>query len=197
MTDTNKGTGRIAIKFGSLSASSLPKPNAPLSSLGKRPRPTAQSRAFGGADSDSDTEDDRRHRGKHEAITGFGADGAETERKRKEAEDAKVKKEYVIARQPNRDWRDAIKGQQQQRNGRGSKNILPPEARAAQNGDSAETAPADQDSGIKWGLTVKDRPTIGRQYQQGNTALATYRRRRGHGCASRQETNQGRQGHHH
>lgn len=149
MSDDTKG-GRIAIKFG---ASSSAKPKTPASSLGKRPRP-----AFGGgADSDSD-DDDRRHHGKHETITGFGADGAETERKKKEAEAKAAKKDYVIARQPNRDWRDEIK--EQQRGARRGKNLLPAEARAAaaaQNGAAVDTAPADQDSGIQWGLTVKEK----------------------------------------
>ncbi len=158
MADDNKG-GRIAIKFG---ASSSSKPKTPASSLGKRPRTTTSSHAFGGgADSDSD---DDRHRGKHEAITGFGADGAETERKKKEAaEAAAAKKDYVIARQPNRDWRDEIK---EQRNARRGKNLLPAEAQAAaaaaQNGGengstTVDTAPADQDSGIQWGLTIKEK----------------------------------------
>lgn len=161
MADSNKagtggGGGRIAIKFGASSSSSSAKPNAPPSSLGKRPRPAkSSSHAFGGADSDSDSDDDRRHRGKHEAITGFGADGAETERKKRAEEQAKkAKKEYVIARQPNRDWRDEIKASR----GASNKNILPAEARAAKDGTTTvDTAPADQDSGIKWGLTVKEK----------------------------------------
>ncbi|KAJ4153389.1 hypothetical protein LMH87_009878 [Akanthomyces muscarius] len=149
MADDSKG-GRIAIKFG---ASSSSKPKTPASSLGKRPR-TTSSHAFGGG-ADSDSDDERHHRGRHEAITGFGADGAETERKKKEAEAKAAKKDYVIARQPNRDWRDEIK---EQRNSRRGKNLLPAEARAAQNGTTTvDTAPADQDSGIQWGLTVKEK----------------------------------------
>ncbi|TQV91427.1 hypothetical protein V2A60_008926 [Cordyceps javanica] len=153
MTDDSKG-GRIAIKFGASSSTS--KAKTPASSLGKRQRSTTSSRAFGdGGGDDSDSDDGR---GKHEAITGFGADGAETERQKKQA--AEPKKEYVIARQPNRDWRDEIK---EQRGARRSKNLLPADARAAQNGGSGsgnttvDTAPADQDSGIQWGLTVKER----------------------------------------
>ncbi|KAJ6781544.1 hypothetical protein PWT90_08648 [Aphanocladium album] len=152
MADDSKG-GRIAIKFGGSSSSSS-KPKTPASSLGKRPRP-----AFGGADSDSD--DDGRHHGKHETITGFGADGAETERKRKESEAKAAKKDYVIARQPNRDWRNEIKEQRNGARGGRGKNLLPDEARAAQQDGgritTVDTAPADQASGIQWGLTVKEK----------------------------------------
>ncbi|KAM3465566.1 hypothetical protein NHJ6243_001543 [Beauveria neobassiana] len=155
MADDSKGS-RIAIKFGAPSSSashsskSKPKPT-PASSLGKRPR----THAFGGG-GDSDDDDDKK-RGQHEVITGFGVNGAETERSRSK-EEAK-KKEYVIARQPNRDWRDEIR---EQRGARRSKNLLPAEARAAaaQNGvsgSSMDTAPAEQDSGIQWGLTVKEK----------------------------------------
>ncbi|PTB67888.1 hypothetical protein BBK36DRAFT_1085855, partial [Trichoderma citrinoviride] len=144
---------RIAIKFGSAStpssSSSANKSRTatkPSSSLGKRPRP----HALGGGDSDaSDSEDDGHHRGRHEAITGFGEDGAETKRKRPREE----KKEYVIARQPNRNWKDEVKSQRQ------SKNLLPDEARAQQKNAvvTAETEPADQDTPLKWGLTVKEK----------------------------------------
>ncbi|EGX89298.1 G-patch domain protein (Spp2), putative [Cordyceps militaris CM01] len=153
MTDDSKG-GRIAIKF-SAPSSSASKAKTPASSLGKRPRSTTSTRAFGGGggdDSDSDSA-----RGQHEVITGFGANGAETKR---EEQAAAPKREYVIARQPNRDWRDEIK---EQRDARRGKNLLPAEARAAQNRESGgsittvDTAPADQDSGIQWGLTVKEK----------------------------------------
>lgn len=135
--------GRIAIKLGgpaqpASSKSKLPPP----STLGKRQR----SNAWGGGD-DSDN-DDEGASGKHEAITGFGAEGAENERaKAKEA-----KKEFVIARQGNRDWKA------QARAHRGGRDLLPPEARAKRAGaDIAETEPADQDKGIKWGLTIMEK----------------------------------------
>ncbi|TFB02365.1 Pre-mRNA-splicing factor SPP2 [Trichoderma ghanense] len=149
MSDQNKG--RIAIKFGSASTSS-PSANKsrstkPSSSLGKRPRP----HALGGGDSDaSDSEDDGHHRGRHEAITGFGEDGAETKRKRPREE----KKEYVIARQPNRNWKDEVKSQ------RASRNPLPDEARARQNAVAVETDPASLDTPLKWGLTVKEKSAV-------------------------------------
>ncbi|KAM3430195.1 hypothetical protein MY4824_007801 [Beauveria thailandica] len=158
MADDSKG-GRIAIKFGaplsssSHSSKSKLKPT-PASSLGKRPRTHAFGGGGGGGDSDSD--DDGKKRGQHEAITGFGVNGAETERARGKEE---AKKEYVIARQPNRDWRDEIRAQ---RGARRSNNLLPAEARAAAaqdgaSGSSMDTAPADQDSGIQWGLTIKEK----------------------------------------
>lgn len=142
--------GRIAIKFG---ASTKPSPSGksisqPPSSLGKRSR-SHHNKAFGGDDSDSDNE---HASGKHETITGFGAEGAENERAKKE-----VKKEYVIAKQPNRNWKADVKAQRG-----GGRNILPPEARAQENGNggtAVETEPADQDKGIKWGLTVKEKAT--------------------------------------
>ncbi|KAK8915600.1 hypothetical protein H634G_07836 [Metarhizium anisopliae BRIP 53293] len=142
MSEPSKG--RIAIKFGSTSStpsSNKPSRPAPPSSLGKRPR----SHAALGADSDSDSDDDRR--GRHEAITGFGADGAETRHKKKED----VKREYVIERQANRDWRGEIRAQ------RGDNR--PAEARGHQHNQngSAERAPADQDKGLSWGLTIKEK----------------------------------------
>lgn len=142
MSDQNKG--RIAIKFGGGSSSSAAKQvrSKPPSSLGKRPH----SHALGGDSDASDSEDDR-HRGRHEAITGFGADGAETKRKRQKEE----KKVYIIERQSNKSWKEEVKSHRQ------SKNLLPAEARAQQNAVTAETAPADQDTPLKWGLTVKEK----------------------------------------
>ncbi|KND92130.1 Pre-mRNA-splicing factor SPP2 [Tolypocladium ophioglossoides CBS 100239] len=144
MGDPEKG--RIAIRFGTPSSSNRPSPRPnPPSSLGKRPRHHAL-----GAGSDSESDDEQRHRGLHEVITGFGADGAETERERRAKE--ATKKEFVIERQPNRDWRSEAKAQ------RPGKNLLPEEARAQRNGTTVETEPADQDKGMKWGLMVKERP---------------------------------------
>ncbi|KAF9774103.1 hypothetical protein IL306_007936 [Fusarium sp. DS 682] len=147
MTEQNKPPApRIAIKFGSPSnnnsSKKLSKPNPP-SALGKRPR----SHALGGGSDSEDDEDE--HRGRHEKITGFGADGAETERKAKDPRTEK--KDYVIARQPNRDWKSEAKAQR-------SSKILPEDARAQQNSTTVETEPADQDKGLKWGLTIKEKP---------------------------------------
>lgn len=145
MSDPNKG--RIAIKFGVGSSSNKPNKTSrptPPSALGKRPR----SHAWDQAGSDSEPDDDDRARGRGEAITGFGADGAETERKAKDARTEK--KTFVIPRQANRDWKTDVK--------RRGKNLLPEEARAQRNGETVETEPADQDKGIKWGLTVKEKP---------------------------------------
>ncbi|KAH6969701.1 hypothetical protein HG530_014013 [Fusarium avenaceum] len=147
MSEQNKPPApRIAIKFGTPSNNNNTKkilrPNPP-SALGKRSRP----HALGGG-SDSEDNDDNG-RGQHEKITGFGVDGAETERK---ARDARTeKKDYVIARQGNRDWRSEAKAQ------RKGKNLLPAEARAQQNGTAVETEPADQEKGLKWGLTIKEK----------------------------------------
>lgn len=148
MSDPNKPATapRIAIKFGAPSStknSKKPsKPNPP-STLGKRPR----SQAWGGG-SDSEASDDE-NAGRHETITGFGAEGAVTKRKAKDAR--AEKKDLVISRQPNRDWRADVKAQ------RKGKNLLPEEARTQQNGTVVETEPADQDKDLKWGLTVKEK----------------------------------------
>ncbi|KAG4278167.1 hypothetical protein FPRO04_06849 [Fusarium proliferatum] len=147
MTEQSKPpASRIAIKFGATSSnknSTKASKSNPSSSLGKRPRP----HALGDA-SDSE-DDDYEHRGQHEKITGFGVDGVETERKAKDSRTEK--KEYVMARLPNHDWRSEAKAQ------RKSKSSLPEEARAQQNNTAAETEPADQDKGIKWGLTIKEK----------------------------------------
>ncbi|KHO00709.1 pre-mRNA-splicing factor spp2 [Metarhizium album ARSEF 1941] len=131
--------GRIAIRLGSTSSaptSDRPPRPAPPSSLGKRPR----SRAALGADSDSDSDSDQDRRGRHEAITGFGADGAETRHGREQA--PKKKKEYIIERQPNRDWRGEMRAQRA-------------DAREPEDGTAA-TAPADSGGNNQsWGLTVK------------------------------------------
>ncbi|PHH70704.1 hypothetical protein CDD83_5362 [Cordyceps sp. RAO-2017] len=148
MSDRDKG--RIAIKFGTASSAAgrkqPPLPSAPTT-LGKRPH----HHAFGGGhDSDSDG-DEPDPRGRREAITGFGADGAETaDRRGGSKDDASTPRQYVIERQPNRDWRAEMKAQ------RRGRNPLPAEARAQQNGQHVvEREPADHDKEVKWGLTVK------------------------------------------
>lgn len=150
----NGGTARIAIKFGTSSTTTNSKkssrPNPP-SALGKRPRSNAW-----GAGSESEPDDDEHEKyGRHERITRFGANGAETERKSKHAKTEK--KDYVIARQPNRDWKSEVKAQ------RTGENLLPKEARQQQqrqqkNGSTVEMEPADQDKRLKWGLTLKEKP---------------------------------------
>ncbi|KAM4068163.1 g-patch domain-containing protein [Hirsutella rhossiliensis] len=146
MSDHDKG--RVAIKFAPAPLYKKPPPRSGASStLGKRPRP----HAFGGHDSDSDNDEHRHHRGQHEFITGFGVDGAETERERRDKEAAR--REFIIQRQPNRDWRTEVKAQKR------GKNLLPEEARQQQNGHVVEREPADQDKEIQWGLTVKENKT--------------------------------------
>ncbi|KAF4950689.1 hypothetical protein FGADI_8023 [Fusarium gaditjirri] len=141
---------RITIKFGATSNSNkskkASKPN-PTSTLGKRSR----SHTLGGV-SDSE-DDDYEHQGRREKIIGFGVDGEEIER---EAEDSRTEqKDYVLAPQPNRDWRSEAKAQ------RKSKNSLPEEAIAQQNNTAVETEPADQDKELKWGLTIKQKTEDG------------------------------------
>ncbi|KAG6035263.1 hypothetical protein E4U19_005053 [Claviceps sp. Clav32 group G5] len=148
--------GRIAIKLGSSSKStSTSRPSVrdalPRSTLGKRSRQTTRTTAALGDESDS--ESDSQHR-RHETIVAFGQDGAETDRAT--GADQPRKKQYVIARQPNRDWRSEIKAQ------RRSKNLLPEEAQQQQNGhgqnsssaQNRQSNPAEPDDGLKWGLTI-------------------------------------------
>lgn len=136
----NNGKGRIAIKFGSgPAAKSSPRPNPP-SSLGKRSR----SRPWGGDESDSESD---HPDGTHEKITGFGASGAESANKLRPE-----KKDYVIARQPNRDWKAEARGSQPKRGKQAS-------AAAGQTTNTVEREPADQDKGIQWGLTIPKKKT--------------------------------------
>ncbi|KAG6013539.1 hypothetical protein E4U43_007241 [Claviceps pusilla] len=144
MSDPSKS--RIAIKLGGPSTStstSRPSPRGavPPSSLGKRARQTTSATAALGDESDSDSDSDsehHHHHHQHQAITAFGQDGAETDRT-----DNPPKKQYVIAKQPNRDWRSEMKAQ------RRSRNPLPEEAQQKQ-----PPHPPDQDENLQWGLTL-------------------------------------------
>ncbi|KAK8019332.1 DExH-box splicing factor binding site-domain-containing protein [Apiospora arundinis] len=143
---------RIAIRFGAPSASSSkstgnrkPGHSQPSSSLGKRPRP----QALGG---ESESEDDA-FSGKLETVTTFGARGAQNDRQPRGTKSARTSSgPLVIACQNNRDWRENVKSK------RPGKEVLPHEKEAQFNGQSKETEPADQDKGIKWGLTVTKKP---------------------------------------
>lgn len=141
---------RIAIKFGapssstSKSASGARKPNPP-SSLGKRPRSHALNQ-------DSDSEDESAFHGRHEAVTAFGANGAENENRRRDPKSAKTdSKPFVITCQPNRDWKADTKAQQ-------GRELLPHEREKQFKIQEKETEPADQDKQIKWGLSVTKKP---------------------------------------
>ncbi|KAH7313411.1 DExH-box splicing factor binding site-domain-containing protein [Stachybotrys elegans] len=144
---------RIAIKLGGAGGgggggASKPSPFSsrpkPISSLGKRPRSNAA--AWGGSD-DEDDEDDA-HNGRHEAITGFGSHGAEVKNKRLKESD--TPKQYVIERQSNRDWKSEVRARNNTRQ------PTRQDAPAAPAG-TVETEPADQDKGLKWGLTIKEK----------------------------------------
>ncbi|KOS19045.1 Pre-mRNA-splicing factor SPP2 [Escovopsis weberi] len=148
--------GRIAIKFGAgpaaPSSSRSSRPNPPSSTLGKRPRPSHHRHALGGA-SDSESEDDGdddKHRERHERITGFGVEGAETEGGRRQA---KAPKEYIIQRQANCSWKDAIRAK-----GKGqARDPSHPKAGSDREGDPREKDPVDEQKSLKWGLTIKER----------------------------------------
>ncbi|KAK6843650.1 hypothetical protein PG987_004510 [Apiospora arundinis] len=126
---------RIAIKFGAPSASSSkstgnrkPGHSQPSSSLGKRPRP----QALGG---ESESEDDA-FSGKLETVTTFGARGAQNDRQPREQSRLEREREIQKTRKGGATTREE----------------------AQFNGQSKETEPADQDKGIKWGLTVTKKP---------------------------------------
>ncbi|KAK5629581.1 hypothetical protein RRF57_005296 [Xylaria bambusicola] len=137
---------RIAIKLGA-SSSVTPKSSsiaanrrgpAQLSStLGKRQRPNALHH-----DSDSGDEDDAL--GKHEVVTTFDAD---TSLRSSDVYSGKRRKdEYVISSQKNRDWKAEMKPRRGDR--------APPIHSSSTKNLNVETAPADQDKDIKWGLNV-------------------------------------------
>ncbi|KAI8952348.1 DExH-box splicing factor binding site-domain-containing protein [Xylaria longipes] len=153
MSDTapNTQAPRIAIKFGaSSSGGSKPSSNAtnkrgqsqPSSALGKRQRPNALHH-----DSDSGEDDDTV--GKHEVVTMISADTAAPGGSDLSAR--KRRKEYVIGSQKNRDWRADVKG----RKG----GIARTSHTSSANPQNLETAPADQDTDIKWGLSVTKKST--------------------------------------
>ncbi|KAK8048483.1 hypothetical protein PG994_010213 [Apiospora phragmitis] len=121
---------RIAIKFGAPSATSSKPTNnrkpQPTSSLGKRPRP----HALGG---ESESEDDT-YSGKHEAVTSFGARGAQNDRQPRDAKSARTSsRPLVIACQNNRDWKANAKSNRPGRESRKSP-------------DDTDKSPAEGDS---------------------------------------------------
>jgi hypothetical protein len=158
---SSSSTPKIAIKGFSLSSSSAkpgakPKPQLP-SSLGKRARPTTF-----GHEADSDSEGDERNgtgRGKHEVVTGFGAEGAIRHAEKRKDEP------LVIKRLENRDWR----GEMRARRG-GGKNLLPPEVIAAREAEEREGRGEEKKEGvdvvnskdgeIKWGLSINVRKRV-------------------------------------
>ncbi len=132
------GGSRIAIKFGAPSSTSTRTPfrAAPPSSLGKRSRRHALN-----DDSASEGEEDATD-GKHERVTTFGDDGADTERPpRDRTQDKKVHR--TIDARPNRDWRAEARTRRKGRH---------PQAKS----ERAKEAESESDKEvIKWGLTVK------------------------------------------
>jgi len=144
--DDSAPAPKIAIKGFSLSSkpnNSKPgaKPPPPKPTLGKRPRSTLN-------DEDSDSDENRNSRGKHEAVIEFGQDGA------KRRVEIKKAAPLVIARQGNNDWRTK----------KGSKNLLPSEVQAQMRDKEAQkVAVAEKDvlngkdDEPVWGLTVRKR----------------------------------------
>ncbi|KAG6004524.1 hypothetical protein E4U21_001022 [Claviceps maximensis] len=166
MSDPSKS--RIAIKLGGSSTSTSrpsPRGSIPPSTLGKRARQTTIATAALGDESDSNSESEHHHHhnhnhGRHETITGFGQYGAETEHTTHA--DRPSKKQYVIAKQPNRDWRNEMKTQRRPK-------TLPEEAQHQQHDQkhkdhslaatattqkNQQMSPDDQDKNLKWGLTL-------------------------------------------
>ncbi|KAK2630007.1 hypothetical protein QTJ16_000827 [Diplocarpon rosae] len=160
--DTPPTAGKIAIKGFSLSSKVNAKSSpAPPSNLGKR------SRTHFGHDSDSE---DERHPsgGKYEAVTGFGAQGAELG----ENEPKRRGGELVIKRIANRDWR----GEARRRQNAG-RDLLPKEERArrdAQEGGKGRVEGVDvvngDESAIQWGLSVRKRALAAGEEGDGETS---------------------------
>ncbi|KAK0109510.1 hypothetical protein ONS95_002199 [Cadophora gregata] len=156
-------SGKIAIKGFSLSTKASaskpgakPKPQPPPSNLGKRSR--------GGFGHDSDSEDDHRSQNTHEAVTGFGSEGAIRHESREEGVWRKGG-ELVIKKMANRDWRAEATARKR---GTG-KDLLPAEERAMRDGVRRETEGKESgkkegvdvvngnDGEIQWGLSVRKR----------------------------------------
>ncbi|KAI1814849.1 hypothetical protein GGS20DRAFT_546595 [Poronia punctata] len=149
MSDATPKTqaSRIAIKFG---APGTKTPNhepkrrgqAHPSTLGKRQRPNA-------LDDDSASGEEENTAGKYQAITTIGYDT--TTSKNNDLPVAKKRnKEFVIGSIQNRDWRADAKAK------RGNK-AAPSYASPAKGDHGVETAPADEDKDVKWGLIVTKR----------------------------------------
>jgi len=143
---------RIAIKFGASSggnkatSSGTSRRGQPPSALGKRQRPNA-------LHDGSDSGDEEDTIGKHEVVTTIGSDIATTAKNGLVAK--RHNKEYVISSLENRDWRADIKAR------RGDKVSVTQPSSSSKEDHSVETAPADQDRDVKWGLNVKKRSTQG------------------------------------
>ncbi|KXJ97436.1 DExH-box splicing factor binding site-domain-containing protein [Microdochium bolleyi] len=142
---------RIAIKFGGKPSTSQAtkksistrKPDPP-STLGKRQR----RHALGG---DSESDDDDEGVGKLEAVTGFGADGAEHEtapRHRRTDTGAASKAPFVIGGHRNRDWKAEIRS-------RGTRDTSASEQSVDPRKDALRDKELpDQEKDIQWGLSV-------------------------------------------
>ena len=146
-----------AIKGFSISAK--PKPGAkvlpkPASTLGKRPRST-----FASHHSDSESDSGNERKGKHEAVTAFGAEGAVKESaKRPEGP-------LIIPNLGNRDWRSEARARLGPASQGRGKNLLPAEVQAAQAAAKSGGREGRKVEGvdvvnsgegeIKWGLSVR------------------------------------------
>ncbi|KAG5925333.1 hypothetical protein E4U42_004401 [Claviceps africana] len=170
MSDPSKS--RIAIKLGGPSTSSStppstsrppPRGSLPPSTLGKRPRQTTTATAALGDESDSDSNSDAEHRQtRHEAITAFGHHGAETVRSPRE-DHQPPKRPYLIAKQPNRDWRSEMRAHRRPDNNNNNNNNNNPRAAPPQQQHEQKTGrlpsatqdqPRDPDESPKWGLIL-------------------------------------------
>ncbi|KAL2068630.1 hypothetical protein VTL71DRAFT_14967 [Oculimacula yallundae] len=174
---------KLGIKGFSLSAKpsaskpglSKSKTGPPSSNLGKRPRATFQH--------DSESEDERGN-GKplrHEAVSGFGDEGAERVRDSRSGGDGSAGKgELVIKSLKNRDWRGEMARKSGGEGRAGRRDLLPAEERARRdagesggkgdarggggaNGEGSEAKKEGvdvvngDDGAITWGLTVRKR----------------------------------------
>jgi hypothetical protein len=143
---------RIAIKFGASSggtkatSSGTKRLGQPPSALGKRQRPNA-------LHNDSDSGDEEDTIGKHEVVTTIGS-GVSTTTNNGLPVAKRQTKEYVISSLKNHDWRADIKGR------KGDKVSVARTSFSSQD-HSVETAPADQDRDVKWGLNIKEKSTQG------------------------------------
>ncbi|KAI0879223.1 DExH-box splicing factor binding site-domain-containing protein [Hypoxylon argillaceum] len=138
---------RIAIRFGAPSSAGSKRSShatnrrgqsQPSSALGKRQRPNA-------LHSDPESGEDDHVIGKHQAISVIDADNPSSISNAVSAS-SRRNKEYVIGSQKNRDWKADVKTRKRDR-------ATSPHSFIKK--DNSETAPADQDKDVKWGLNIR------------------------------------------
>lgn len=148
MANPGPGRGRVAISFGSArspSSTSSARPPASRPQQAHRPSKRPRLHAWDAA-SDSDSADDAHASSRHQPITGFGAQGAETKAPTSGGNLNRSNTPYIIDPLPNRDWKADVKSSRRQK---------PPPSDPRPPNQSV----ADEQPELKWGLTVVEPKT--------------------------------------